>query len=68
MRWAFKSTSIWAAVIVGAASAVRYIKPEWAEAVDAVIGVAAALGLVGLRRSDEKVKRAAVDAINRARQ
>lgn len=52
--WALRSTSIWGAVIVGIVGVVRVVKPEWADACDAVIALGAALGIVGLRRKQER--------------
>ena len=56
MNW-WKSKSVWGAVIVAMASIVRVAKPEWAAAVDAVIGVGAAIGIVGVRHAVAKAER-----------
>ena len=53
MAW-LKSKSVWGAVIVAVASIVRVAKPEWSGAVDAVIGVGAAIGIVGVRHAIAK--------------
>ena len=56
MAW-LKSKSVWGAVIVGIASVIRVAKPEWADIADAVIGVGAAIGIVGVRHAVAKAAR-----------
>ena len=56
MNW-MKSKSVWGAMIVGVASVIRAAKPEWADVIDAVIGVGAAVGILGVRHAVEKVGR-----------